>query len=37
MKLDAMPRPVPAARSKEILRAIIEGAWTGSIDTILAL
>jgi alcohol dehydrogenase class IV len=37
MKLDAMPRPVPAARSTEILRTIIEGAWTGNIDAILAL
>ncbi|MBN2151143.1 MAG: iron-containing alcohol dehydrogenase [Candidatus Lokiarchaeota archaeon] len=37
MKLDAMPRPVPAARSKEILRAIIGGAWTGDVDAILAL
>nr|MDO8086614.1 iron-containing alcohol dehydrogenase [Candidatus Sigynarchaeum springense]MDO8117258.1 iron-containing alcohol dehydrogenase [Candidatus Sigynarchaeota archaeon] len=37
MKLDAMPRPIPGARSKEILRTIIEGAWTGDIDAILAL
>ncbi len=37
MKLDAMPRPVPAVKSKEILRVIIEGAWTGNIDAILAL
>ncbi|MEX2683816.1 MAG: iron-containing alcohol dehydrogenase family protein [Candidatus Sigynarchaeota archaeon] len=37
MKLDAMPRPVPAMRSKEVLRTIIEGAWTGDIEPILAL
>ncbi len=37
MKLDAMPRPIPAARSKEILRTILRAAWDGSIDAILAL
>lgn len=37
MKLDAMPRPVPVGRSKEVLRTIIEGAYNGSIDEILRL
>ena len=37
MKLDAMPRPVPAGRSEEVLRTIIEGAYNGSIDEILGL
>ncbi len=37
MKLEAMPRPVPAERSQEILRTIIEGAYEGRLDEILKL
>nr|MDO8116775.1 iron-containing alcohol dehydrogenase [Candidatus Sigynarchaeota archaeon] len=37
MKLDAMPRPIPAARSKDILRTILKAAWDGSVDAILQL
>lgn len=37
MKLQAMPRPVPAEKSEETLRTIIEGAYNGTIDNILKL
>lgn len=37
MKLDALPRSIPAGRSEEILKTIIEGAYNGSIDEILRL
>jgi len=37
MKLEAMPRPVPADKSQEVLRTIIEGAYQGSIEEIVKL
>jgi alcohol dehydrogenase len=37
MKLEAMPRPVPAEKSHEVLRTIIEGAYHGSLEAILKL
>lgn len=37
MKLDNMPRPIPAEKKNEILRTIIESAVTGDLDAILAL
>jgi len=37
MKLEAMPRPVPADNSEKVLRTIIEGAYYGTLDDILKL
>jgi len=37
MKLDNMPRPIPAENRDEILKVILEGAWDGKIDEILKL
>ena len=37
MKLEAMPRPVPLEKSREVLRTIIEGAYRGSLEAILKL
>ncbi|MCF8143696.1 MAG: iron-containing alcohol dehydrogenase [Deltaproteobacteria bacterium] len=37
MKLEAMPRPVPIENSARVLRTIIEGAYTGSLEEILKL
>jgi alcohol dehydrogenase class IV len=37
MKLEAMPRPVPAEKSEKVLRTIIEGAYEGRLDEILKL
>ena len=37
MKLEAMPRPVPADNSEKVLRTIIEGAYDGVLDDILKL
>ena len=37
MKLEASPRPVPPARSEEVLRTIIEGAYRGTIEKIINL
>ncbi|MFX0100517.1 MAG: iron-containing alcohol dehydrogenase [Candidatus Hodarchaeota archaeon] len=37
MKLDNMPRPIPAERSDEILKEILKGAWNGEIEKILKL
>ena len=37
MKLDNMPRPIPAERSDEILEEILDGAWNGKIEKIMKL
>jgi alcohol dehydrogenase class IV len=37
MKLDNMPRPIPAEESDKILKIILEGAWNGHIEKILKL
>ena len=37
MKLEAMPRPIPAEGSDAVLRTIIEGAYNGTIEEILKL
>jgi alcohol dehydrogenase class IV len=37
MKLEASPRPVPAEKSEEVLRTIIEGAYQGTIEKIVDL
>jgi len=37
MKLEAMPRPVPAEKSEKVLRTIIEGAYEGRLEEILKL
>lgn len=37
MKLDNMPRPIPAEKREKILKTILEGAWNGHIDKILKL
>jgi len=37
MKLDNMPRPIPAENRNTILKVILEGAWEGKIDKILKL
>jgi alcohol dehydrogenase class IV len=37
MKLEAMPRPVPAEKSEKVSRTIIEGAYEGRLDEILKL
>ncbi|MFW9928408.1 MAG: iron-containing alcohol dehydrogenase [Candidatus Thorarchaeota archaeon] len=37
MKLDNMPRPIPAERRNAVLKTILEGAWNGHINKILKL
>ncbi|TFG16709.1 MAG: iron-containing alcohol dehydrogenase [Promethearchaeota archaeon] len=37
MKLDNMPRPIPAENRHKILKTILDGAWNGHIDKILKL
>ncbi|MHA1731508.1 MAG: iron-containing alcohol dehydrogenase family protein [Promethearchaeota archaeon] len=37
MKLDNMPRPIPAEKKNEVLRVIIEGARDGDLSRILEL
>jgi len=37
MKLEAMPRPIAIEKSAQVLRTIIEGAYTGSLEEILKL
>ncbi|MBD3186888.1 iron-containing alcohol dehydrogenase, partial [Candidatus Bathyarchaeota archaeon] len=37
MKLDNMPRPIPADKVDKVLETILEGAWEGKIDKILEL
>lgn len=37
MKLDNMPRPIPAEKRNEILQVILDGALEGKIDNILKL
>jgi alcohol dehydrogenase class IV len=37
MKLDNMPRPIPAEEKDRILKIVLEGAWNGHIDKILKL
>ena len=37
MKLDNMPRPIPAEKRNEILKVILDGALEGKIDNILKL
>ncbi|MHA1680508.1 MAG: iron-containing alcohol dehydrogenase [Promethearchaeota archaeon] len=37
MKLDSMPRPIPADNVTKILQTILDGAWNGTIDEILKL
>jgi alcohol dehydrogenase class IV len=37
MKLEAMPRPIPAEKSEAVLRTIIEGAYHGTLEEIIRL
>jgi alcohol dehydrogenase class IV len=37
MKLEAMPRPIPAEKSEAVLRTIIEGAYHGTLEEIVRL
>ena len=37
MKLEAMPRPIPAEKCNDILKTIITGAYNGTIEEILKL
>jgi alcohol dehydrogenase class IV len=37
MKLDNMPRPIPAEKRDLALKTILEGAWNGHIDKILKI
>ena len=37
MKLEAMPRPISIEKGARVLRTIIEGAYTGSLEEILKL
>jgi alcohol dehydrogenase class IV len=37
MKLNNMPRPIPAENRDSILKTILQGAWKGQIDEILKL
>jgi alcohol dehydrogenase len=37
MKLDNMPRPIPADKREKILQVILDGAWNGKVNKILQL